>query len=110
LPGDATWPNRRRTRTGPFALADPDRIHTLLAGAGFTDVAITAMTKPMWFGTTAGDAADFTLGLLGWMLDGLDTDARIRAIEALHATVAAHETPDGVLFGSGAWLVTGRRR
>ena len=37
-------------------------------------------------------------------------DARSRAIEALHATVATHETPNGVLFGSGTWLVTGRRR
>jgi SAM-dependent methyltransferase len=110
LAGGRALPQPPPDAPGPFALSDPERIHTLLAGAGFTDIAVTAMTKPMWFGTTADDAAAFTLGLLGWMLDGLDSDARTRAIEALHATVAAHETPNGVLFGSGTWLVTGRRR
>ena len=64
----------------------------------------------MWFGNDADDAFGFVLGLLGWMLDGLDDTARASAVDALRATVAAHETADGVLFRSGAWLTSAIRR
>lgn len=37
-------------------------------------------------------------------LEGLDDAGRARAIDALHATMAAHETRDGVLFESAAWI------
>src|SRR6201987_3715385 len=59
---------------GPFALADPDRVRQLLAGAGFTRIEIDQMQAPMWFGVDADDAHGFALGLLGWMLGGLDED------------------------------------
>jgi hypothetical protein len=42
------------------------------------------------------------------MLEGLDDDARSGALQALRDTIAAHETPDGVLYASGAWLITAR--
>ena len=63
-------------------------------------------------GNGNGDAEDahaFVSGLLGWMLEGLDETGRGRALDALHATMAAHETPDGVLFESAAWLIRARR-
>jgi hypothetical protein len=60
----------------------------------------------MWFGHDADDAQRFVLGLAGWMLEGLDDAGRARALDALRATVAAHATPEGVLFGSVAWLIT----
>jgi hypothetical protein len=47
---------------------------------------------------------------MGWMLEGLDTADRARAIDALHATMVAHETPDGVLFGSAAWITRATRQ
>ena len=64
----------------------------------------------MWFGNDADDAPRLVLGLMGWMLQGLDDTGRARAIDALHATMAAHETPDGVLFGSAAWTIQATRR
>ena len=63
----------------------------------------------MWFGNDADDAHRFVLGLMGWMLDGLDDAGRADAIDALHATMAAHETPDGVLFDSAAWIIDATR-
>jgi hypothetical protein len=45
------------------------------------------------------------LGLMGWMLDGLDDTGRKRALDALSATVTAHAGSDGVTFASGAWLI-----
>ena len=63
----------------------------------------------MWFGTDADDAHRFVLGLMGWMLDGLDDTGRARAMDRLPATMAAHETSDGVVFGSAAWTIKATR-
>ena len=63
----------------------------------------------MWFGRDAGDAHRLVSGLLGWMLEGLDQTGRDRALDALRATLAAHETTDGVLYESAAWLIRARR-
>jgi SAM-dependent methyltransferase len=94
---------------GPFSLSDPDRVRALLASAGFADVELEGTTAGMWFGNDADDAHGLVLGLMGWMLGGLDDAGRRRAIDALHATMAAHETPDGVLFESAAWTIQATR-
>lgn len=95
---------------GPFALSDPDRVRTLLTSAGFADVELEGTTAGMWFGNDADDAHRFVLGLMGWMLEGLDDAGRVRAIDALHATMAAHMTPDGVFFDSAAWITQATRQ
>jgi SAM-dependent methyltransferase len=89
---------------GPFTLADPDVIHAVLADAGYRQIAVEGMTAPMWFGHATEDAFQLVTGLLGWMLEGLDQPGRSRALDDLRATIAAHETPEGVLYGSGAWI------
>lgn len=95
---------------GPFSLSDPDRVRALLTAAGFADVELDATSAGMWFGNDADDAHRFVLGLMGWMLEGLDDPDRARAVEALHDTMTAHETPDGVLFESAAWTIQATRR
>jgi hypothetical protein len=94
---------------GPLALADPGRVETLLTGAGFADVELVARRASMWFGADADDAHRFVLGLLGWMLDGLDDTTRSRALDDLRATITVHQTSEGVTYDSGAWLVRARR-
>jgi len=94
---------------GPFALSDPDRVRDLLGGAGFVDVQLDPLTAAMWFGVDADDACRFILGQLGWMLEGVDADVRVRAEAALRETVTAHETSEGVLLGSAAWLIRAER-
>jgi SAM-dependent methyltransferase len=91
---------------GPFTLADPDVIRSVLGAAGFGDIAIEGKQAPMWFGVDADDAYRLVSGLLGWMLEGLDDGGRTHAIDALRATIDAHQTADGVLYESGAWIVT----
>lgn len=93
---------------GPFALAQPDRVHTVLSTAGFVEIDLEPVNEPMWFGDDADDAYRFVAGLLGWMLEGLEDAPRRRALDALHDAMTAHETPDGVLFQSAAWLVRAR--
>jgi len=94
---------------GPFALADPGRVRQLLAGAGFTGIEIDPIQAPMWLGASPGDAHKFALGLLGWMLEGLDGQRRAQALGALRATIGAHATSGGVTYSSGAWLIRAGR-
>jgi SAM-dependent methyltransferase len=97
---------------GPFSLADPAHTHALLTGAGFTDVALADRREPMWFGADAGDAFAFvsSLGVARGILGGLDDAGRERALDALRTSIAAHDTADGVLYRSAAWIVTAVRR
>jgi SAM-dependent methyltransferase len=109
LAAGRTFPLPPPGTPGPFAFGDPDAARTLLASAGFVDVELTPLAEPMWFGRDADDACAFVLGVSGWMLRGLDDDARERALAALRRTVEEHATDSGVEFGSAMWLVTGRR-
>ena len=102
-------PAPRAGAPGPFSLADPARTRTLLASAGFSDITIDPLHGPMWFGSDPGDAHRFVLGLLGWMLDGLDDTGRERALDALTATVTAHDGTDGITFASATWLTRARK-
>jgi len=94
---------------GPFTLAHPDVVRTALDTAGFSDVELQAQRAPMWFGHDADDAYQLVSGLLAWMLDGLDDTSRAGALDALRNTIAAHETRDGVLYESAAWIIAARR-
>ena len=94
---------------GPFSLSDPTRVASVLSAAGFRDVELEGSRERMWFGHDAEDAHRFVLGLMGWMLEGLDDDERTRAVEDLRSTMRAHETDDGVVFGSAAWTVRATR-
>lgn len=93
----------------PFAFGDPDRLRVVLESSGFVDVRVEGLHQPMYFGPTAHEATAFIGGLLAWMLQDLDEASTRRALHALHRTMADHEGPDGVLFGSAAWLVTALR-
>ena len=54
----------RRLPTSPGVVATEGRLHSTSRVEG--------MTAPMWFGHHTDDAYDPWLGLLGWMLEGLD--------------------------------------
>jgi SAM-dependent methyltransferase len=94
---------------GPFSLANPDRIRSVLGAAGFTGIQIDGASAGMWFGDDAGDAYRFVLGLLGWMIEGLHDAGRARALDALRTTLAAHQTTQGVIYESAAWIIRARR-
>jgi SAM-dependent methyltransferase len=93
---------------GPFALADAQRVRTILSGAGFADVRCELHTEPFVAGDRAEDAFRFVrgLGFTQGMLDALDDGGRARALDALRASIASHTTSEGVRYPSAAWLVT----
>ncbi|MFD5413375.1 class I SAM-dependent methyltransferase [Streptomyces nojiriensis] len=94
---------------GPFSMADPTRVRTVLSAAGFTEIQLEPHSEAMWFGEDAADAERFVLGLHGWMLDGLDAEGRRRAVDDLRTTLTAHESDDGVLYASATWIIRATR-
>ena len=96
---------------GPFALGDTEFTARILTAAGFTDITFTAAERPFLIGSDTDDAFGFTAGLrpVEMLLADLDESARVQALDNLRATLAAHETPDGVKLGSAAWIITARR-
>ena len=96
---------------GPFSLADPDRVVAVLSAAGFVGVTLESANELMYFGDDVDDAYRFVrgIGFTDGMLRDLDDETRARALEALRATIAAHDTGDGVLYSSATWIVAARR-
>lgn len=91
-----------------MALADQHDVRSLLSGVGFKSVEFTSIEEPVWFGADADAAYKFVgeTGIVKGLSDGLDPDAKAAAHERLIAALRAHETPEGVRFGSGAWLIS----
>jgi SAM-dependent methyltransferase len=98
-------------RPGPFGLADTDLTRAALTTAGFEAVDFTPVDVPFWVGADGEDAFAFfrETGIVRGMTQDLDDWQHGRALDALQATMVEHDTGDGVLFGSGAWLVTARK-
>ena len=94
---------------GPFTLSDPDRVRDLLNGAGWADVVFAAHDEPLWFGPDADTTTTFMVGQMQWLFEKLDDAGKRQAEANLHQVMAAHAGEDGVLLGSGAWIVTARR-
>lgn len=96
---------------GPFGLADADTVEMLLTGAGLVDVELVELDEPVWVGADAEDAWAFVsqMGLVRGLAEGLDERTRRQALDRLQADVASHQTSDGVLMGSAAWLITAAR-
>jgi SAM-dependent methyltransferase len=95
----------------PFSLADPDRVHTLLAAAGYDGITLTAFNEPYHFGDTADDALAFarTMGIVRGLTDELNDDQVEAGFRELRDVFLACTRPDGVLLDSAAWLVTAHR-
>ena len=95
----------------PFALADPGRVRAILEGSGYAGVEMEPVDEPIEFGRDAEDAYGFmrTLGIVKGLTHDLDDRSRAEAFAVLRRTIAAHETADGVLFGTASWLITAER-
>lgn len=94
---------------GMFALSKPERIREILGAAGWADVEVDGLDGKEWFGADVDDAMGFLRGLFAWLLEERTPDEREAAFERLRASVEAHAGPDGVEFGSAAWVITARR-
>ena len=97
--------------SGPFGLADANRVRVLLHGAGLIDVDLQQVDELVDFGRDVEEAYEFIggMGIVHGLSEDLDAAAKAHAFDELRAALAAAETDRGVLFDSSAWLVTAGR-
>jgi SAM-dependent methyltransferase len=96
------------TAPGPLAFAEAGRVRSILADAGFTDVAITP------FDTLIGGAdldrtltLTFRIGPLGSALRQYPDHAAAVA-DAVRDALKPYLTPDGVMMPAAVWVVSAR--
>src|SRR5262245_1428907 len=70
---------------GPWSLADPDRVRSVLEAAGFTGVGLDTVDAPMFLGDTVDEAYDFIRASNNarMLLEGKDPETAARALAAL---------------------------
>lgn len=99
------------SQPGPYSLANPDRIRSVLGDAGLTDVAIDPLDLPIHLGADVADTVSLILdtGMAKELLATADDDTIAKATQAISNALTPFETSDGVVLGSAAWLVTAKR-
>jgi SAM-dependent methyltransferase len=93
---------------GPFGLADLDRTRRWLLRAGFRGIVMVRDEGPFHMGDDPRSAFDWitTIGLVRGLSHELTGTERSAAHDRLRASIAAHDTGDGVVFGSTALVVS----
>ncbi len=92
---------------GPFSLAEPARVRTMLDRAGWRDIEISEVREPLRAGSDADDAVAFEVSDrdVAAELAAADPAVATKAIADLRAAFAARERPDGVWLAAASWLV-----
>lgn len=96
---------------GPFSLAEPDRIRSILVGAGFADVNVDDLRCRMRMGSTVEDTVSFmqSTDMADALMTDVSDEAAAEAWEAVREALGPYAGPDGVVLQGAAWLVTGTR-
>src|SRR5262249_23676403 len=101
-------PARDPEAPGPFAFANPDRVHGILQGAGFEEIEITARDEKVGSGDLDTMLAVCSrVGALGKILRE-NPEFRAATLPAVRSALAAHDGPDGVRLNAATWVVTAR--
>ena len=99
------------TAPGPFSLGDRDRLESVLADAGFTDLSITPRVATVHMGADASDAAEFLAKLMpaAAALAAQDPDKAAQLHASLVELFDQWSGPNGVEAPSAVWIVTAQR-
>jgi len=101
-----------RDAPGPFAFGDRDRLHTLLADAGYRSIEIEPLVGSLL--VRGGGGADEAMAfyeqssMSEQLFAEVDADLRARALDAIREAIESHTTPEGVRLGAAAWIVRAR--
>ena len=97
---------------GPFAFASEERVHRILKGAGFSQVAMEPHTLSLDIAVGRGlDAAvegALEIGPASRALDGASVAVRAAAIEAIRDTLGPLVRGQSVPLAGSIWIVTAR--
>lgn len=112
VPGDATPPADPHA-PGPFAFADRDRVHGILASAGWRDIAFEAVDFAYVAGTgedPIGDAVSYFLaiGPAARAAADLPESERAAFVDRLRGYLEAKREGSLIALRGAAWVVTAR--
>ena len=98
---------------GPFSMAGPDMVSTMLSGAGFERIALERFDADICIGRDMAEAIEFAmaLGPAGEILRLAGEEGEKRkpeVVEALRETLSRYERQDGIWAPSSTWFVTAR--
>ena len=98
---------------GPFSMAGPDMVSSMLRGAGYDRIAFERFDADICIGRDLREAVEFAmaLGPAGEIirLAGTEGEERRPAVTAaLRETLARYEREDGIWAPSSTWFVTAR--
>jgi len=97
-------PARDPETPGPFAFANPDRVHRILERAGFQEIEITAHDELVGSGALDSMLAVCSrVGALGKILRE-NPELRAATLPAVRSALAAHDGPDGVRLNAATWV------
>lgn len=99
------------SRFGTMFFTDPATVERLLTAAGFTNVELTDIREPVYYGPDAEAARDAALNLrlTQNLLADLGPAGIQQALERLLTSYESHRTSTGIWLDTRAWLVTARR-
>jgi SAM-dependent methyltransferase len=101
-----------RCGPGPFSLANADTVSGILLAAGFEDIALRRVDRPLLIGRDLDEAVEFNLAL-GPAAEAIrlagHEGARLRPqlLPLLRNALAEFERQDGVVAGSSTWTIVG---
>ena len=97
---------------GPFAFADPERVHRILTEGGFKDIHCEPYETSISLGgaTNVDEAVDFILeiGPIAMLLREADPQVRVRVSEAIRAALIPYASHNQVSLGGAIWIVHAR--
>ena len=97
---------------GPFAFADGDRLARIVEAAGFCDVTLDGVTRPMRIGDDLDDVERFfttSLDVARELFDGKPKEQVDAALDAAREALAPFAGSDGVVLNGTAWLLSAHR-
>lgn len=95
---------------GPYSLAEPDVVRSVLGAAGFAGVALEGAEAAMWLGDDPADAYDYMRDqpMTRVLLAGKPPEAVEGALAALRSTLEGVAGPTGVELPCRGWVVSAR--
>lgn len=95
---------------GPMSFSDPDRVRSILGGAGFENIELTAVAPQMQIGSDVGEAVEFLIkfGPSSRLLAGADASVRETVEREMKAALTPFAGDDGLGLATAAWVVTAR--
>ena len=96
---------------GPFSLAEPDRIRSILTAAGLAEVTVDDVRCPMRLGSTVEATVSFMqrTDMAAALMADVTDEVAAAAWAAVREALEPYAGPDGVVLQGAAWLVTATR-